>query len=90
MELLNDAISVLSPMEMHTLRKQLGVTFRALSKRTGVSTPQLCEFEHEINGLRLDQVRAVRDALVEIARERSQVLSRLLGPEIEHEEMATA
>jgi transcriptional regulator with XRE-family HTH domain len=89
MELLPAAVEILSPAEMHALRKQLGVTYRALSKRTGISAPQLCLYERGANGLTVRQAREVRYALVEIACERSQVLSKLLGPEMERE-MAAA
>jgi len=83
MQLLEEVVAIMTPLELHNLRKKFGVTLRALSQRTGVSTAQLCEFEHGDNGLRVAQIKACRDALVEIARERSQVLAKLLASEEE-------
>lgn len=90
MELLLEAVSILSPNEMHNVRKQFGVTFRMLAQRSGVSSPQLCSYEHGLDGLRPDQVQAIRDTLVAIAHDRSQVLSKLLGREMDREEMPAA
>jgi hypothetical protein len=78
-----EACLILSPLEMKKLRKDtLGMTFRRLSELSRVSVAQLNEYEHGCNGLRDDQLRTIKRILVDAARDRSQVLAKLLASEM--------
>jgi transcriptional regulator with XRE-family HTH domain len=80
MELTAAVVAVLSPVEMKTLRKtHAGMTLETLSKQTGVSVPQLSRFENGVNGLRLDQVKAIERVLLRAAAEKSQTIQTLFG-----------
>ena len=88
---LDDAVSVLTPNEMHVLRKELaGVTLDTLSELAKVSKTQLSQYERGLNGLTRSQVETCKKILLDAARSRSQALSVLLSREEREDEMATA
>jgi transcriptional regulator with XRE-family HTH domain len=82
MELLEDAVQVLTPHEMKTLRRVSGWTLKTLSQRSGISVPQLSEYENGLNGLRRNQVETCERLLLDAARERYTIISKLLGPKL--------
>lgn len=88
MELLTEAVGVLSPLEFKVLKRESGLTLAELSKRTGISAAQLCEYGNAKNGLRQDQAAKCAEVLLAAARERSMALAKLLA--IEDDEMAAA
>jgi len=82
MQLTEAAVAILSPCEMKKLKKEFAITLRTLSLQTGISTAQLSEYMAGKNGLSETQVRRCEEVLLATAREKSQVIARLLGPEI--------
>jgi hypothetical protein len=63
-----DGAAVLSPAEMREMREIVGVTFTQLSKATGISRAQFCEYSTGVGNLRGDQIeiceRVLRKAMV--------------------------
>ena len=88
MELTCEVCEVLAPLEMRKLRKGFGITLRAFSVGTGISMAQISEFECGKNGLSLQQVKRCEQFLLATAREKSQLISKLLSHETEAEIMA--
>jgi hypothetical protein len=80
MELADEVVAVLSPLEMKTLRKRhAGWTLKMLSEQAKVSIAQLSQFENGRNGLRLDQVRVCEKLLLRAAAEHEQMISMLFN-----------
>jgi hypothetical protein len=80
MELADEVIAVLSPLEMKTLRKKHAAwTLKMLSEQSKVSIAQLSQFENGRNGLRLDQVRVCEKLLLRAAAEHEQMISALFN-----------
>jgi hypothetical protein len=80
MELADEVIAVLSPLEMKTLRKKHAAwTLKMLSEQSKVSIAQLSQFENGRNGLRLDQVRVCEKLLLRAAAEHEQMISMLFN-----------
>jgi hypothetical protein len=78
-------MTILAPVEMRTLLKQFGGTLDMLSERTKLSKTQLSQYMNARNGLTVPQVTACKQVLLSIARDRSQMLSKLLAPEMDDE-----
>ncbi len=77
MELLEEVVRVLTPVELRNLRRLAGWTLRRLSKEAHISVTQISQFETGQNGLRLDQVKTCEKLLLRAAAERSQAISAL-------------
>jgi len=69
----------LSPAEMREMRTILGWTFTQLSKSTGISRAQLCEYSTGVGNLRDDQIErcaaVLRKAMVAHSRRISAIVA---------------
>ena len=87
---LDDALSVLTPNEMHVLRKELaGMTLDTLSELSKVSKTQLSQYDRGRNGISQSQAATCKKILLDAARARSQALSVLLSHEDEEISVAS-
>ena len=80
MELTEEVVRVMSPLEMRSLRKNhAGWTLRRLSEEAKISVTQLSQYECTRNGLRRDQVETCEKLLLRAAAEREQAISALFN-----------
>jgi transcriptional regulator with XRE-family HTH domain len=77
MELTDEILKIMTPIEMRTIRKMAGMTLKVLSQRSKISITQLSQFENSSNGLRRDQVELCEKLLLRAAAEREQMISAL-------------
>jgi hypothetical protein len=74
--------AILTRTEFKFLRKQIiGWTFSHLSKSSGVSITQLCEYERGSRNLRDEQLQSCQKVLVQEMRNRGKQISVLLADE---------
>jgi transcriptional regulator with XRE-family HTH domain len=91
MELYCEAVAILTPAELRTLRKLAGWTLDRLTQESKVSKTQLSQYENGRNGLRVDQLKTCERLLLRAAADKSQTIRTLFGKRVEDaESMATA
>jgi transcriptional regulator with XRE-family HTH domain len=77
-ELNNDALVIMTPVEMRRLRKELaGWTLDRLSEESKINKTQLSRFENARNGLTRSQVETCKGVLLRAAAERERQIAAL-------------
>jgi transcriptional regulator with XRE-family HTH domain len=74
-----DDVAALTPDELREMRTLLGWTFTDLSKRTGISRAQLCEYSTGVGNLRRDQIERCAAVLRKALSAHSQRISAIVG-----------
>ena len=78
MELNNDALVIMTPVEMRRLRKELaGWTLDRLSEESKINKTQLSRFENARNGLTRSQVETCKEVLLRAAAERKRQIAAM-------------
>ena len=75
-----DDNAVLTPDELHTMRKVLvGWSFKRLSRTAKISIPQLCDFERKRGNLRREQLETCARILRGELSKRRRDINSVLG-----------